>query len=122
MAGMTIGCLPASPPKTTCPVRGTVSLDGKPLTQGEIYFKTDATGELDVFPIQQGQFAGQAVKGPRRVEIFAYRETQVVPMPGMTPETTRENYLPAQYNLNSSLTANLLADEPNELHFAVTSH
>ncbi len=122
MSGMAIGCRPASPTKTTCPVRGTVTLDGKPLTQGEIYFKTDATGELDVFPIQQGRFAGQAAKGRRRVEIFAYRETQVVPMPGMAPETTRENYLPTQYNFNSSLTANLLADGPNELNFAVTSH
>ncbi len=121
MTSMAIGCLPVSPTKTTCPVHGTVTLDGKPLMEGEIYFKTNATGELDVLPIQQGQFAGQAAKGHRRVEIFAYRETQVVPMPGMAPETTRENYLPPQYNFNSSLTANLLADEPNELHFALTS-
>lgn len=108
----------------TYPVTGTVTLDGKPLEKGEIYFLTPAKGEVDIVAIKDGKFEGQAKAGARRVEIHAYKIVpahEAASMPGYTVPESRENYLPAQYNTESTLTAEVKADGENQFDFQLQS-
>jgi len=121
------GCQPSSPHKEeTYPVSGTVTLDGEPLAEGDIHFITKETASLDVLPIQGGRFEGQAKAGKRRVEIKAYRtekpaETSGQPtMPG-ADQPTRVNYIPARYNTESTLTADVTETGPNQFTFELES-
>jgi hypothetical protein len=114
LLGMAAGC--GSDVEKTYPVSGTVTLDGEPLADGEIYFVTPATGQIDILSIENGKFAGEAKAGSRRVEIRAYRviEAQAADMPGYDPGESKENYLPAKYNDESTLNAEISADSPND--------
>ncbi len=117
------------------PVSGTVNLDGKPLPDGMIFFKTPDVGAIDPIPIKDGQFQGQAQAGKRRVEIAAYREGKTPtmyakspppagpdgkPIPGMDA-TQRENYLPARYNTLSKLSEEVKPEGPNQFKFDLQS-
>ena len=121
MAAVMAGCGRSKPPRQMQPVTGSVTLDGKPLQEGEIYFKKTAAGEVDILPVANGQFQGEVGVGTRRVEIYAYHEKEVVPMPGEPPEKTRENYIPARYNVQSKLTAQIAPGDSAPLKFEVTS-
>ena len=57
------------------PVSGTVTLDGQPLAEGVIYFKTIEKGSSEPCDIHGGDFKGQAEAGDRRVEICQFRTT-----------------------------------------------
>ncbi len=116
-----VGCGPSKKVREMQAVSGSVTLDGEPLASGEIYFKTTAKGEIDLLAIENGQFQGEVGVGKRRVEIYAYREKMVVPMPGEPPEKTRENYLPAAYNLQSELSAEVGPDSSGPLKFEIKS-
>lgn len=116
-----VGCGPSKPPREMQDVSGSVTLDGEPLAEGEIYFKTPAKGEVDILPIENGQFQGEVGVGPRRVEIYAYHEKEVVPMPGEPPEKTRENYIPTRYNVQSTLSADISSETTVPLEFEVRS-
>ncbi len=116
-----VGCGRSKDAREMCPVTGSVTLDGQPLREGEIYFKTTAMGEIDVLPIENGQFQGDVGAGTRRVEIYAYHEKEVIPMPGEPAEKTRENYIPARYNVQSTLTAKIASGSSTPLEFEVTS-
>lgn len=116
------GCHQASglPEPQRFPVRGTVTLDGKPLPVGVIYFKTIQTGALDSVEIKEGKFEGQAQLGDRRVEICSY---ETLPPQASDPMATasQKNTIPPKYNLESTLTANVTQDGPNEFRFEVSS-
>jgi hypothetical protein len=99
---LAIGCAKATGPSKV-PVAGTVSLDGKPLPTGTIYFKTVATGDIDAFPIKDGQFQGQTLAGLRRVEVSVLA-TKTMELNGMKNEVKVDS-IPARYNVNSELTA-----------------
>lgn len=97
-------------------VQGTVTLDGMPLPAGSIGFVTP--GEVDPAEIVDGKFTAQVREGEKRVEIRAYRNG--------APDTlnpgsfTQENYIPARYNDQSELKANINA-QPAELKFELSS-
>ena len=120
-AAVVAGCGPSKPAREMQRVTGSVTLDGKPLEEGEIYFKKTAAGEVDILPVANGQFQGEVGVGTRRVEIYAYHEKEVVPMPGEPPEKTRENYIPARYNVQSKLTEDIASGDSPPLKFEVTS-
>ncbi|MGO8747001.1 MAG: hypothetical protein ACLQNE_13520 [Thermoguttaceae bacterium] len=111
------------------PVSGTATFDNQPLADGQIYFKTVATGSLDIVPIKDGKFKGDVEAGNRRVEISAYREGKpseaAVKMYGdkaaQMAGNTKENYIPAKYNTGSKLTAEVKTSGPNEFKFDLTS-
>lgn len=110
-----IGCGGAKP--KLYPVSGTVTLDGRPLAQGVIYFKTVQTGAIESFPIADGQFSGQAQPGDRRVEVTSYvKKAKPVDFNGMKGDV-QENIIPARYNLESKLAANVKADGSNQYKF-----
>ena len=121
LATVAVGCGSSKKARELLPVSGSVTLDGKPLQEGEIYFKKTVAGEVDILPIKDGHFEGRAGVGPRRVEIYAYHEKEVIPMPGEPPEKTRENYIPARYNAQSTLTAEIAAESSAPLKFEITS-
>ncbi len=115
-------CTPSAPTEDTYPVSGSVTLDGAPLAEGKIRFLTAETGALDVLDIQGGKFEGQAKAGNRRVEISAFREGEpMAPFPGAEPEPTRVDYIPARYNTESELTANVTPEGPNQFDYELKS-
>jgi hypothetical protein len=108
------------------PVSGTVALDGKPLAEGLIYFKTIAAGSIDSAEIKGGRFHTKAEAGERRVEISAYehgtvRPAGADPMIPINSQTRGRNLLPPRYNLESTLTANVTSDGPNTFTFELKS-
>jgi hypothetical protein len=108
------------------PVSGTVTLDGKPLAQGLIYFKTIAQGTIDSAEIKDGTFHGKAELGDRRVEVSAYEKGTVRPVGGdpmipMSSQTRGKSLIPSCYNIESVLTAQVTRDGPNEFTFALKS-
>lgn len=106
------------------PVSGTVTLDGKPMKDGEIAFVT--LGQVpEPVVITDGKFNGKVLWGKRRIEFAAYRPYQI---PADIPESMhalmkdgKENYLPERYHRNSELTAEVLESGPNQFSFALTS-
>jgi len=116
------GCGPKVP--VPVPVHGKVTLDGKPLAEGQIVFITP--GQVPEFiDIRDGTYDGRAKWGPRRVEVAAYRPYQI---PADIPKSMhalmeggKENYLPDRYHTKSTLTAEILADGPNEFNFELSS-
>jgi len=100
------------PAEKTYPVSGNVTLDGQPLAEGEIIFKDPAKGEVHLGPIKDGKFQLQATAGPKRVEIYAYKmelDPVAREMYGEEAQPAKVNYIPARYNTESTLTANVEA-------------
>lgn len=108
-----VGC--EAKPTPVYPVQGTVTMDGKPLPEGQVCFRTVATGALEQFDVKNGAFAGKAQAGERRVEVFAFR-TRTGDFNGMKGEV-KENLIPARYNTDSKLQATVTPEGPNEFKF-----
>jgi hypothetical protein len=102
------------------PVKGTVTIDGKPLPQGLVYLKTVATGAIDTFDVKEGKFEGKAQQGERRVEVCVYEKVPPKPNDPMSRET-QKNTIPARYNRDSKLTVTVSPSGPNEFEFQVAS-
>jgi hypothetical protein len=109
------------------PVSGTVTLDGQPLQEGKAQFVTVSQGLIDVLPIKDGRFSGQAASGDRRVEFFfikevPYAESGYRPMPGETPPATvKIQVLPPHLNSESTFTATVEPTGKNEFTFALSA-
>jgi hypothetical protein len=119
---MVSGCKPAEEP--TYPVRGSVTFDGTPIADGQIYFMDKDTAVLNVaLPIRNGKYDGLVKPGTWRVEIHAYRDEGVQsPMPGMPPEPVRTDYIPPKYGSESDLSATVAEDgSGNEFNFDLKS-
>lgn len=102
-------------------VSGTVTLDGKPMPDGEISFVLPGLPP-SVLPIKNGAFSGKAGAGENKVEISAYKAGAALDMGDQKFEGSKENYIPAKYNSESKMTANLKAGAPNsDLKFEATS-
>jgi len=113
-----LGCGRSGP--ETYPVSGTVTFDGQPVPDGHIQFvPADGKGLPDPGKIENGEFSFDAKPGPKRVEIEASRETGPVDKSmGLAP---RESYIPPCYNLETTLTAEVTPDGPNEFNFPLKS-
>lgn len=112
------GCGPGGPP--TVPVSGSVTFKGEPVATGEIAFRSvDGAAATWAGPIAAGTYAIRSTIGPKRVEIIAVR-----PKPGAKPRASGEGvinemYVPARYNLDSTLAAEVTAADPNEFNFTL---
>lgn len=107
------------PPKA--PVKGTVTLDKKPLKEGQILFVTPGKAP-EALQITDGNFEGIVEVGDRRVEILAYKEVKGGAMPGETPEMTKANYIQPRYNVDSQLRATIPAGGDTNLKFDLGSN
>jgi hypothetical protein len=112
------GCQQQKTFDPTYAVSGVVMLDQKPLAEGVIAFLTPETGDMQTMPIKDGRFEGQARTGNRRVEIRAYLPRKQ-PVSPMAPPP--RNFLPARYNAETTLSANVTREGPNTFNFDLAS-
>lgn len=117
-----VGCGPR--PLVPVPVKGTVTLDGKPLKEGQVSFITP--GQVpEIVPVVDGNFSGVVKPGEKRIEIAAYRPVRIPPdVPAsLRPlmEGGKENYLPARYHRDSTLTETVRDQGDSEFQFTLTS-
>ena len=101
--GVLSGCGPSGPRRV--PVSGTVTLEGQPLRQGEIYFKTEGAGTPpEILAVVDGKFAGEVTVGKKRVEVWAVKK--MGKSGGMAMgEPLMLNLVRDDYSVNSKLTA-----------------
>lgn len=110
------GCGPSGPTKHL--VSGKVTFDGQPVPDGDIVFIVHNAASAPVAgKIQAGTFRLEALAGKARVEIRASCETGKKTSLG----PIRRDYIPPCYNSQSTLTAAVEADSPNELCFDLRS-
>ena len=110
-----IGCGNSEPQPV--PVIGSVTLNGVPMENGFIYFKTIETGALERLDIKAGTFTGKALPGLRRVEIISNAPKKVV-IDGATVEVP-EDIIHSSFNTESKLSAEVSTREPNSFKFDV---
>jgi hypothetical protein len=109
------------------PVSGTVTLDGKPLASGLITFQPEGTdiATQGGGPIESGEYAiprdQGLVPGKYTVSITSGGGSETIVddtnnMPGMPPVPSQET-IPARYNTESELTAEVTAGGANRFPF-----
>jgi hypothetical protein len=113
-------------------VYGTVTLDGKPLERGSISFDPDSQGQADPVsvgrPIIGGSYSIPKAEGPTpgkyRVSIYdAGADSGLAPgeAPGAPAKKTKASTVPAKYNANTTLSAEIKAGTANNYDFTLTS-
>jgi len=113
-----LGCGPSGPQKYR--VSGTVSFDEQPVEEGEVIFApVDPTLGPDAGRIVDGVFDLPATAGRKRVQIRASRQ-----VPGETGFRGRpriESYVPARYDSETMLTAEVSPGGDNHFDFQLHS-
>lgn len=113
-----LGCGPKGP--ATYPVSGTVTFDGKPVSNGDIIFvPEDRSLGPDAVRIEGGKFSTRVKAGKCRVEISALDigpDTEYI-----SGSPIASNYIPARYNIESELTVEVLAKGENVFDFQLRS-
>jgi hypothetical protein len=109
-----VGC--TDPATRTYPVSGSVTLDGQPIESGSITFES-ADGGAGVFSeaIRNGQYQLRSTAGMKKVSISAYRPRG----DQQTATPDRENYIPARYNAQTTLTVEIKRDGDNQHDFSL---
>lgn len=119
-----VGCSSAPEGPTLYPVTGTVTFDGTPVAEGRIQFrKTEGDQQAFSSEIKDGKYALEAEAGNMKVEILASRPTGKFDTsnPDEPPQPVGEMYIPARYNAESSLTADVKPDADNVIPFELTA-
>jgi hypothetical protein len=109
-------------------VHGTVKLNGEPLKQGRIQFQGTAPGSSGIV---DGNYSIPKAEGlvPGKYQVLIYGaagESQPAPakaeMPGDTPPPKKalKEPIPAKYNAQSKLTAEVTKGGPNQFDFDLT--
>lgn len=111
------GCGP-DPANTPQDVKGTVSLDGKPLPEGRVYFLPTSGGPPVITDVKSGAFELKALPGGYKVEVRMFRDR--VPWPG-EPHDKQINVIPPRFNTETALSAEVKAGAANEFTFAVSA-
>jgi len=111
-----LGCTEAGPKMSK--VTGTVQMDGQPMKEGTVMFRSVAEGTLDQIEVKDGKFEGEAHPGPRQVEV-AQLETIVLD-PQMN-STKQVNHVAKEFNDNTTLNATVDPQGPNNFTFEVKS-
>ena len=109
-------------------IEGEVTFDGAPLPDGKINFMPmpGTSSPTAGATITNGEFKVNSAKGVRpgqfRVEIKAVRPTGKKSKDDLSGEMVDQQaqYIPAKYNENSELVAEIKADENNRLKFALS--
>lgn len=114
------GCgTPTAPPKTAN-VAGSVTLDDKPLPEGEIVFSLPGEPPL-LTPVKDGSFKGQAYVGTNRVEVMAYKTGTLDSTALSTDQPPKINIVAPQFNSESKLSADIDKSGKADLKFDVKS-
>jgi len=101
-------------------VSGTVTLDGKPLSNGDVtFFPQGPTMPAAASKLQDGRYTFRAVAGEHRVVIRAVSDKPIVTSPIDPP--VYESIVPARYNDATTLKAEVTPAGPNRFDFDLTS-
>jgi hypothetical protein len=116
---LAVGCGESRKGPAEVPVKGQVTLDGKPMAEGEVTLSVAGLPGRP-FPVSNGAFSGTALEGKNRVEVRAFKAG---PPLSTDPEKkpTKANYIPDKYNVQSKLEADVTPKGPNDFKFDVTS-
>jgi hypothetical protein len=101
------------------PVSGSVSLDGQPVADGDIMFVSlDGVRGPDPGKIKDGNYALKTTEGKKRVEISA---SKIRPggARGGGGEPVPEEFIPARYNMESKLGADVQPNNKNRFDFSL---
>jgi hypothetical protein len=102
-------------------VSGSVTFDGQPIPEGDILFITpDGTRGPDPAKVASGKYELKTTAGKKRVEISASR-IRPGGARGAGGEPVPEEYVPARYNTQSELTAEVQAAGKNIFDFELKS-
>lgn len=114
-AGLVAGCTGVQ----QYDVSGTVTFKNEPIREGTIVFESTNPNVVGGSgPIKDGKFNFKCPAGDMRVMIYATRESgKFDPAMGAAP---REQYLPAKFNTESKLTAQVKSSGANEFDFPLT--
>ncbi|MFO0819224.1 MAG: hypothetical protein U1A77_14855 [Pirellulales bacterium] len=117
-----VGCGPKDPvgPKLV-PVKGTVTLDGKPMESGDVIFTAPGNAHTSSFEVKGGAYAGQAAPGENKVAVMSYKQGEAVQMGDQKFGGEKVNFIPAKFNHQTTLTAKVAEGGANEFNFEVTS-
>jgi len=101
-------------------VSGTVTLDGKPLSNGYVTVYPEAANlPANAGKLQDGRYTFRVVAGRHRVVIQAVSDKPIVTSPIDPP--VYESIVPARYNEATTLTADVTPAGPNRFDFELTS-
>jgi hypothetical protein len=128
LIGLAVGCGPVDGLNRQA-MSGTVTVDGQPLLSGAILFEpeTEQSGTAVGSTIRRGSFLiardKGAVPGTYRVRVYASSGRQAPPTARQTELTPRPmiERLPARYNTQSKLRAEVVARRGNKYVFDLTS-
>ncbi len=117
---MIVGCPAGSGGPATYSVSGTVKFDGQPVKTGDIQFEPETPGQApDAGQIVNGSYTLKAKAGKKKVKITASRD-----IPGKTTKgamgediVAKEDFIPANYNSKTELTAEVKASGTNSFNF-----
>lgn len=100
-------------------VSGAVTLNGKPIPEGEVTFVAENGLVSAPGPVKDGRYTLQTTAGKKTVRILAMKVK-----PGGARDAfgapTPENYLPPRYNTQSTLSAEVTPKGPNQFDFPLT--
>ena len=114
------------------PVAGVVSLDGTPVPNGQIVF-SDAAGieQACAGEIVDGKFSFESTLGKKKVSISSMQEVagkqgqyggiQGDPVSAENPAMEYQEVIPAKYNADTELTAEVEEEGVNEFPFSLHS-
>ncbi len=114
------GCGPRDPRLT---IRGRVSLDGKPVSTGQVVFiPVDSAVAAAGAAILDGEFTIMVLQGPHRVKVEAYAEERRTTTPNDPPESavTYQSIIPPRYNEKSTLSFDVQSEKDKPV-FELTS-
>ncbi len=130
-ASILLGCSRKSGPLKV-PVRGVVTLDGKPVPQGQIIL-SDAAGVSSSCggEIKEGKFLLESTIGKKKVSVSSmqivlgkkgrYGGIQGDPVSEQNPADVYEEVVPAKYNAQTELLVEITEAGPNEFPLSLTT-
>ena len=115
-----VGCGGGDDGPKTVTVSGQVTFASKPLADGEITFvAADGKGRSDAGRISAGQYSFESTLGPRKVEILSWQQIKGASEKLESGEEAFEarQIIPAKYNEETTLTADVTESGENEFDF-----
>jgi len=117
----TFGCSGRSGQPPTAGVKGTITMDGKPLQTGELHFGVPGAPP-SVLKVADGKFSGQAPVGQNKVELVILTDGPPNPKYQGSGAATKINTAPGKYwGPNTALDAPVSSTGPNEFKFDISS-
>ncbi len=106
--------------KNTYPVKGTVTWNGQPMAEGKIVLEDENPRVLPAAgDVKAGTFTLEAPAGKKKVRIHASREVPGAKKDPAMGAVPRQEYVPRRYNADTTLSAEVKPEGPNEFTFSL---